>query len=266
MNILKRELRTGLKPFIFWSIGIFILIFVGMIKFEGISTANGSSITDLMDKFPRIVLAILGMVDVNVNSLGGYYSILSYYGLICAVIYAVHLGSNAVSRETIDQTYEFIFTKPRSRSYILSMKLRAAWIYFALFCALSYVFAVSATSTLQISEDLNSQMLLFSISIFLIGSIFLALSAFFSAIAKQAEKGSLYGNLFFLYSFIIGIIYDMLENGGVLKFISPLKYFNPADILTNKLDPLFVVICVILTGIFLINAFRKFNKRDLSEK
>lgn len=266
MNVLKKELRTGLKPFIFWIIGLFVLVFVGMIKFEGISTADGSNITGLMSEFPRIVLAILGMVDVNINSLGGYYSVLSYYGLICAVIYAVHLGSNAVSRETIDQTYEFIFTKPRSRNYILSMKLRGAWIYFTMFCLLSYVFAVSATSTLQISENLNSQMLLFSLSIFLIGSIFLALSAFFSAIAKQAEKGSLYGNLFFLYSFIIGIIYDMLENGGVLKFISPLKYFNPADILANKLDPLFVVICVILVGIFLFSAFRKFSKKDLTEK
>jgi hypothetical protein len=101
MNILKRELRDGLKPFIFWTIGLFVLVFAGMTKYMGIET-SGSSLNELIDKFPRVVLAFMGMVGVDINTFGGYYAILVYYALICAVIYAIHLGSNAVSRETVD--------------------------------------------------------------------------------------------------------------------------------------------------------------------
>lgn len=265
MNIYKRELRAGLKPFIFWSIGLFILVFAGMTKFMGIdASADSASITELMDKFPRVVLAMMGMAGVDVNTLGGYFSILAYYALICSSVYALHLGSSAVSRESVDKTYEFVFTKPRTRSYILLIKLLSGLSYLTVFCTFSFVFAVSAISVLGFSGNITYQILLFTITIFLISFMFFSLSAFISAATKRAEKGSFYGNLCFLVVFVIGIIYDMLENGGVLKFVAPLKYFTSQDLLEKKLDPIFVSICIVLTVVFLWSTFIKFRKKDLT--
>lgn len=267
MNILKRELSAGLKPFLFWTLGLFFLVFAGLTKFTGVDTAAGGvNLYDLLNKFPRVVLAVMGIVGIDINTLGGYYSILAYYALICAVIYAVYLGTNAVSREAVDKTYEFVFTKPRSRSYILQMKFLAVWIYIAMFCILNYVFSVAAIAVLGFSGNLNFQIFLFSIAVFLVSSMFFSLSAFISAAAKQSERGALYGNLCFLFAFIMGIVYDMLENGGILKFISPLKYFSPADLLNKEIDPLFAAICVVLTAVFLWGAFARFNKKDLTAK
>jgi len=265
MNILKRELRAGLKPFLFWTLGLFALVFAGMTKFTGIdASANGANISDLMSQFPRVVLALMGMTHVDLNTLGGYYTILAFYALICASIYALHLGTNAVSRETFDKTYEFIFTKPRSRSYILRMKLVAVWIFLTAFSILNYVFSISAIALLGFSRNLSFQIFLFSVVIFFVGSIFIALSSFFSAAAVQAEKGAFYGNCCFLFIFIVGIVYDMLENGGVLKFLSPLKYFSPIDLLDKKLDLFFVALCIALTLLFLWRAFAKFRIKDLN--
>ena len=39
----------------------------------------------------------MGMANADATTLGGYYSVLAY-ALICASVYAVHLGVNAVSR------------------------------------------------------------------------------------------------------------------------------------------------------------------------
>ena len=224
MNILKHELRTSLKPFIFWTIGLFILVFVGVAKFQGVS-AGGVDITQLLNQFPRPVLAVLGMAGVDISTLGGYTAVLFYYVLICAVIFAVHIGSSAVTRESVDKTYEFIFTKPVSRGRILAMKLTAGWLYLFIFCCFKRRFHIYVD--LHAGYDRNDHRTdpaVFA-ELILIGSLFVALSAFLAALVRQADKGSLFGNLAFLYAFILGVIYDMLEKADCSVSSRPLSIF-----------------------------------------
>jgi ABC-2 type transport system permease protein len=225
MNILKRELRAGLKPFILWTIGLFVLVFAGMMKYSGIG--DSKDVLLLFVKVPRVILAVIGMADVDISTIGGYYAVLFFYAMICASIYAVHLGSNAVLRESVDKTYEFVFTKPRSRSHILPMKLIAGWIYLLVFCVLNDVFSMMAVSYLGFSKDISTQVVLFSTALFVVGSVFLSLAALIAALSRQAERGSRSGNLAFLIAFLVGVIYDMLENGGILKTVFSTQVFQP---------------------------------------
>ncbi len=263
MHILKRELRAGLKPFLFWTLGLFVLVFAGMTKYTGIE-AGGVSVNELLAQFPRVVQAVLGVVGIDIGTLGGYYAVLAYFALICISIYGIHLGGNAVSREATDKTYEFIFTKPRSRSYILLMKLAAGFLYLIAFSALNYAFSVGAVATLGLSENLHVEMLLFTVALFLVGGVFFALSAFLSAIARRADRGGFYGNLCFLMAFILGMVYDMLENGGLLQLLSPFKYFLPADLLSGRLDPVYAALCVGLSLALLAGTLWSFDRKDLS--
>lgn len=265
LSILKRELKSGLKPFIFWTIGLFFLVFAGMIKSTGLS-AGGASVGELIGSFPRIVQAVLGMVDLNIETLGGFYAVLFFYALILTVIYAIYLGSNAVNREAVDKTYEFIFTKPRNRNFILLMKLKSGFVYLLAFSLLNYLFSISAVATLNLTENINTEMLLFSISLFLVGFLFFCLSAFLSASIKRIEKSFLYGNLSFVIAFIFGIIFDMLENGGLLRVLSPLKYFLPKEILGKQLNICYLILTLVLCTAFLSGAFYKFDKKDLQSK
>ena len=215
-----------------------------MMKYSGIG--DSKEVLQLFDKVPRVILAVIGMADVDISTIGGYYAVLFFYAMICASIYAVHLGSNAVLRESVDKTYEFVFTKPRSRSHILTMKLIAGWIYLLVFCVLNDVFSMMAVSYLGFSKDISTQVVLFSTALFVVGSVFLSLAALIAALSKQTERGSRSGNLAFLIAFLVGVIYDMLENGGILKLFSPLKYFSPADLLNKDFDPLFTGISIVL--------------------
>ena len=261
MNILKRELRVGLKAFIFWMIGLFLLSFIGIIKYEGYTSSG--SMTQLLESFPRVVLAVMGAVGVDMSTISGYTAMLSYYILICAVIYGVHIGAASVSRESIDKTYEFVFTKPCSRTRILGLKLLSAYIYLFLFCVFSGVFSMMAVDYLKTSVKINHQIFLFSLSVFLVGALFVALSAFLSSIAKNPEKGTLLGNLAFLYAFILGVVYNMLEKPGLLKLISPFNYFSLPDLVAEKLDPIFTTVTLIITVGLLYFTFTKFNRKDL---
>lgn len=264
MNIINKELRAGVKAFLLWSLGLFVLDFAGLTKFTGIAGAGNADVMDLMNQFPRIVLAVFGMVGLDINSLGGYYAILAFYALICVSIYAISLGSGSVNREAVDKTYEFLFTKPRTRRFILGMKLITNGICLAAYCILHIIFSIAAVSALKIDGNINTQIVLFGISAFLVGILFFSLGAFMSSVIKRSEKGVLYSNLCFTAAFIIGIVYDMFEDGKVLQIFSPLKYFLPADLLENKLSPAYTLLCIIVSGILLCSTFYTFSKRDLN--
>ena len=261
MNILMREQRAGRKAFLFWMLGMFLLCFVGIIKYQSYSASG--SMTELVASFPRIALAVMGVVGVDISTLTGYTVLLFYYVLICAVIYAVHLGASAVSRESVDRTYEFVFTKPCPRARVLGMKLVSAYGYLLLFCILNGGFSMLAAAYLNTTESAGAQIWLCTLSVFLIGALFVALSAFLAAAAKRPERGTLYGNLAFLYAFILGVVCNLLDHPGILRLIAPFNYFSAADLVAKRLDPLYAAVTLVLTAAFLYGAFREFQKKDL---
>lgn len=265
MNIIKKELRIGIKPFVFWILGLFFLDFVGMMKFSGIEVSAGSvNIMELMDQFPRVVLAVFGIAGLDISTLGGYYAVLAFYALVCVSIYAIHLGTTAINRESIDKTYEFVFTKPRTRQYIIGMKLFANTIYLILFCVIHIIFSLVAVMALKIKGNINEPMILFGISAFLVGMVFFSMGSFFAAIVKRGEKGVMLSNLCFLTVFIIGVIYDMLEKGELLRVLTPLKYFLPQDLLNNDLNIGFVCLCMVFVVGLIYGTIQTFCKKDLT--
>ncbi|NLY09041.1 MAG: ABC transporter permease subunit [Tissierellia bacterium] len=261
MNILIRELRVGVKPFVFWSIGLFFIVFAGMTKYTGFTGEAG--VNEIFNAFPKVVLAVFGMVDLDPTTLGGFYAILVYYGIIISIIYSISLGSNAVNRESIDKTYEFIFTKPRSRAYIYNVKMISATIYISLFCILNYVFSIASIQTLKIDNTISTEILYFTVAMWIVSMLFCTSAALFSSIFVKPEKGILISNLMFLMTFLIGMSYDIFEKASYLRFFAPLKYFLPSEILSGKVNLLFILLCLTLTVVFYTTASKTFVKKDL---
>lgn len=262
MNILKRELKTGRKAFILWSVGLFCILFSGMTKYTGFD--GDENALELLTSFPKIVMAVFGIVDVDLGTLGGFYAIIVYYSIICSSIYGVSLGSKAVNREVVDRTYEFIYTKPRSRRRIFSLKMLTAFIYITLYCLLNYMFSLAVVATVKSDETITLPIILFTLSMWLMGILFYTLSAFLAAITKNAQRGALLGNLAFVVIFLLGILYDMLENGDLLRVFAPLKYFLSRDILAGSLDGLFLTVSLALSAGFYFAAMEIFDKKDLT--
>ena len=261
MNILKHEMRAGRKAFFFWMIGMFLLCYVGVVKYESFTTSG--SMMELLNSFPRIFLAIMGAVGVDIGTLSGYTALMFYYVLICAVIYAVHLGSAAVTRESVDKTYEFVFSKPCSRARVLGLKLAAAYIYLTLFCIFNGVFVLMAVRSMNAADNVTGITWFCTLTSFLISALFVAISAFCASMAKKPEKGALYGNLAFLYAFILGVVYNMMENPGVLKLLSPFNYFSSVDQVAQKLDVTLTALTLALTCALLCGSVARFRRKDL---
>lgn len=261
MNIIKHELKANVKAFIFWSIGLFLLVFVGMIKYTGLES-GGAEVNKLLESFPKVVQAMFGMVGLTITEISGYYAILVFYVMICIAIYAISLASSAIGRESVDKTYEFLYTKPQSRTYILGMKLLVGSFYLIAFSILNYIFSILSLSTLHLKTDITHEVFLFSISILLVGFMFYGLGAIVVVFIKQSERGFLYGNIVFIILFLIGIIYDMLEHVSWLRWFSPFKYFLPAEILNHHLNGMGVLIIVLFIVISFSATFIIFNRKD----
>jgi ABC-2 type transport system permease protein len=264
MNIIMKEIRFGLKPFLFWLLGMSFLLVAGMTKYTAIE--GGADITAIFEKFPKIILAVMGMGGgVDIASIGGYYSVLMYYSFIVVILYAVYLGTSAVNRELIDKTYEFIFTKPRTRSYILMRKVMVGVGFLVVFCIMNIPLSFLGMSIINTKDADTGFVYTNTAALLFVGLLFFALGVFWSAILKKPERGATATNLCFLVGFIAGIIYDMYDEASVLQVISPLRFFPPQDLLDGRINPLFAVGCLIAAGILLFFGFRQFERRDFVE-
>lgn len=262
MNILKKEIKFGCKTFLFWSLALFVLDIAGLIKFTGVSE-GGASMSAIIDKIPRVVQALIGIVGINIETLSGYYAILAYFVLMCSCIYAIYLAATAMNRETIDKTVEFIFTKPRSRSYIITIKLLTGLIYLTLFAILNYLFTIIGLSVLNFQDSIAQEMILATVSTYLISLVYYAVTASLSAIFHRPEKGSFYGNIFFLITFVFGVIVDMLENPGLLRILSPIKYFPSTTIINGEFSIFYSIISIGIILVCLSLTYHYFNLKDL---
>lgn len=263
MNIFRKECKRNLRPFLFWSLGLFVLVFAGMVKSTG-ATGDAGSLAALVDSFPRIIMAVFGMADVDIGTFSGFYTVLAQYSVILTAVYAVHLGTNAVSAEAVDQTYEFVFTKPRSRSHILCMKLLAGFAFLLMYCLLHFLFSVLAATQLSLSEDYGYLFALYSLSCLLVGFLFFGLGALLSAITSTAEIGAKLGNYALLLGYCLSVIYNMLENVQWLRWIAPFQYFPGPELLEGRINLLFAMLSIGLAAASLLVAFHHFEKRDLT--
>ena len=111
-------------------------------------------------------------------------------------------------------------------------------------------FSFLALKMLNIDNTISKTIIVSSIATFLIGLVFMTLSACISSIVKRAERGTRISYLIFLIVFILGIVFDIVNNGSFIKPFTPIKYFDGVDIVKGNLDPVYAVLCIILAGIF----------------
>jgi ABC-2 type transport system permease protein len=262
VNIFLRELKTGLKPFFFWTLGLFALVFMSVAKSTG-ALSDGAFMTELLGKFPRIVVAVMGMANVDVSRFEGIYAMIMMFVSILTAVYATHLGRNAVSRESVDRTYEFLFTKPRARSFILAWKLLAALIFLSVFAALTCLFSTLAVRQIRIEGDFAGLFARFALDVWLIGIVFFSLAAMFSATFAHAEHGARAGNLAVLAAYALAVVYDMIEHPGLLRLFSPFRYFLNTELINGTVSLPYAGLCLLLTAVFLALSFNRFERRDL---
>lgn len=259
MNIVKYELKTNLKNFLWWMLGIGIIMLLSMVKFEGLN-APGVDISKMFEAFPKIVLIIFGMNNLDITTLAGYIGVLFSYLFIAGSLYAIRLGSNTTALEINNKTADFIYAKPISRLRITLLKQLSGLLYIIIFVIATYLFTFIGILMIGENPNVNSLITL-SVVLFTVMVLYYACSALLSSLSHKT--GSLYANLLLLSSFIILIMYQMLEL-KVLKFLSPLAYFDISEIVKNNhMDVIFTILSLVIIIITLTLSNAIIMKKNL---
>ncbi|MFI3214806.1 MAG: ABC transporter permease subunit, partial [Eubacteriales bacterium] len=213
MNIFVKELKSNSKVFCFWVMGLIVMVFAGLTEFSGMQGTNMQEMIDLMNEFPKIVLAFFGMpAGIDVTTFGGYYFVLNNYIVIVICLYAIHLAVKAVTRENTDKTYEFLYTKPVTRGRILTMKLLASYLYLMLYCILNYIFAILSAMSIGVESELFYIMEFYSVISYVLASVFFAIAVLISSSVSKIEQSAMFSNMAFFVAFGMAVVYDCVEN------------------------------------------------------
>lgn len=264
MNIFIREMRAHRKSLISWSIGMLFMIIGGMGKYTTYS-GSGQSITDLIDKMPDTLKAVLGFGTFDVSKASGFYGMLFLYLVIMVTIHASMLGANIISKEERDKTTEFLMVKPISRTSIITAKLLAALANIVILNIVTLVLSITIVGKYSGGEAIAGDIQILMVGMFILQLMFLFIGTGIAAISKNPKTAASLATTVLLATFMISILIDMNNKLEVLKYITPFKYFTAANMMYGGgLDIVFVIISFVIIAALASATYVFYKKRDLN--
>lgn len=261
MNIYKKEVKDHLKQAFGWIFGAIFLVWVGMMKFQGLNEST-MKINDLIASLPRAIRAVMGGSNFDLNTAGGFFGVIFTYLLVMAAIYASHLGSEVINKEELYHTSEFLFGKPIERRSVLYSKMAAALTHLLIFNGVTYLVSVLAISV----YDSTLPGPLFQSMLFLISiqAFFFGFSMFISAKLKSYRRANQVCQIVILITFLISLLVDMDENLSYLSYATPFRYQDLGSLLLGSPLQWFPwLILVGLASLLILLAVKAFDQHDL---
>ena len=273
MNVYLRELRSQARAFLVWAAVLAFFVVVGTYKFTGMQGEAGDQAMQLLESFPRPVLAMFGLAATNAMKFGGFFAMIEFYAVLIASAWALGLGHAVVSREIVDGTDEFLFTKPVSRVRVLAEKLAAALtLLVAMTCAnaLSAAGAVGALGDSvggaggQTGGELFAIVAAGSAWVLLSGLFFLALGVALAALVGSAGLASRCGLSLLACAYAASVAYDLFaDKASWLRALSPIRYLGMDDVAHGVVTATGAAALVALAAAGLAAGTWAFARRDL---
>ncbi len=264
MNVLLRELKAHWKGILFWSLGMIALIGSGMAKYDAYQS-TGQSINQLMAQFPKSVQIILGISGFDLTTAAGFYGLLFIYIAIMAAIHAALIGSDMIAKEERDKTSEFLFSKPISRAKALTGKLLAGLAILAIFNLVTTLSSIYMVQYFNKGASANHDILLLMAGLVFLQIIFFSVGAAVAGVNKHQKSSASIATSVLLLTFILYFVINLNDKLDFLKYLSPFKYFEAKDIITNaKLDPFYMVLSLVITVVLIASAYFTYSRRDLN--
>ncbi len=265
MNIFLKELKSYRKSLIFWSIGVFLMVASGMVKYEAYSS-SGQSINDLMADLPKSMKAVMGFGVVDLSKISGYYSLLYIYLLLMATIHAAMLGASIIAKEERDKTAEFLFVKPVSRNTIISAKILAGFTNIVIFNLVTWVSLIILVGKYNSTgEAVNGDIALTMAGMFILQVLFMVIGSALAAVKKKPKTAPSLATGVLLLTYMLSIAIDLNENIESMKYLTPFKYFDAKNVMFGGgLEVIFIIISMILIAALLLVTYSFYKKRDLN--
>jgi len=265
MLLFKREFKRNLKGLIIWTAvigGLILLILAIYPQFA----KDQEKLNAMLQAYPESMTKAFGMDKLSFGTVLGFYAVEGYLMItLFGSIYAVMLASNILSKEANEKTIEFLLSKPISRVQIITQKLLAIVTNLVI---LNVVVAIVNLIGFNLSK--NNQVetktfLLISIAPFILQLTFSAVSFLISCIVKKSRSIFSISLSIVFVTYFFSIISGISDKYKKLKYISPFKYVDAADVITTKeIRPLYVIIMAAVILISIAASYVLYEKKDIT--
>ncbi|HEY52176.1 MAG TPA: ABC transporter permease subunit [Caldilineae bacterium] len=262
MNIFLRELRANLKSLIIWSIIIFLLIWIAMVKFS--AYASNPEMLAILDSMPKTLMDAMNMHAFNLTTLSGFFGVMFIYFGLMGAIAAGMWGSNIIAKEERNKTIEFALSLPVSRARFVTAKALAALANSIAFVLITWIASLIAMQSYNPDGAVYRFLALEMMAMFAIELIFLSIGLLVACAMKRPKRtGSIViGIILVLYYF--SMISGLHEKLDFLKYLTPFKYFDAGTLLhQGGVAPVYWALSVVIILISLTGAYYAYNRRDM---
>jgi ABC-2 type transport system permease protein len=262
MNIFLRELRANFKSLIIWSIIIFLLIWIAMVKFS--AYASNPEMLAILDAMPKALMDAMNIYAFNLTTLSGFFGVMFIYFGLMGAIAAGMWGSNIIAKEERNKTIEFALSLPVSRARFVTAKALAALANSIALVLITWIASLIAMQSYNPASAVYRFLALEMMAMFAIELIFLSIGLLVACAMKRPKRtGSIViGIILVLYYF--SMISGLHEKLDFLKYLTPFKYFDAGTLLhQGGVDPVYWALSVVIILISLTGAYYAYNRRDL---
>jgi ABC-2 type transport system permease protein len=264
MNIFLKEMKSHRKSLVFWSIGVFLMVASGMVKYESLSS-SGQPMNEMLAGMPKSMLALLGIGDFDISTATGYYGLLFIYLLLMATIHAAMLGATIIAKEERDKTSEFLFVKPVSRNRVITSKLLAAFVNILILNLVTFVTSLGLVGKYSNGEVVTKDIAITMAGMFILQLLFMVIGSSLAAGRKKSKSAASLATGVLLLTYVISVAIDLNENIEGLKYLTPFKYFEAKNVMFGGgFEFIFVLLSGVLIAALTLVTFLFYKKRDLN--
>ncbi len=262
MNIFLRELRANLKSLLIWCGIVILLIIMAVAKFQAF--AGDPQTIKMLDSMPKQLLDAFGLRAFNMTTLSGFYGVMFVYFALMGAIAAALWGSDIIAKEQRDKTVEFSLVLPVSRNRVVTAKALAALVNCVIFVLVTWGASAVAVRSFQPDQAFFDYLRLQMAALFAIELIFLAVGLLLGCALKQYRRAGTVAVSIILGAYFISIITSMQASLDFLKWFTPFKYFDAAELFrAGSMNTTYLVLSAAIIVVCVAAAYWFYNRRDL---
>jgi ABC-2 type transport system permease protein len=169
---------------------------------------------------------------------------------------------SAFSREKRSKCIDFLFVKPVKRSRVFLSKLLSCVMLIVITNILFVIFAVIAYNANNQDPGGLGKMVLASLSLFFMQLTFMSMGILYATFAKKVRSVSGIATAFGFAGFILMALHSLIKE-EIIRYISPLTYFNPGTVfLTGSYDTKYVITAAVVSIACIALSYIKYCKSD----
>ena len=260
MAIFRYEIRQLRNNTFWWAIALAMFVIVILPSYVSM-LAGGAVNLEALDGNP--MFEMLGVDATVISTPIGCYGFINAFVAIAGGIYGMFSGLKAFTKETVQKTADYLYTKPYKRGAIFLSKFFSSFISVFVIC-ICYFLGSIAGGFAAVTGGFDMKMLALLVgSFFLIQLYFVLFGAFIGSVYSKIRAPLFVssGVVFMLYVFST---FASKIGSDFFQFISPFSYFGASKIINSGgYNGVFMLTYIILCVVFVVTGYITFIKSDI---